>query len=353
MAVYTMSKRSSLIPPMNVVKETVFIDGEEVIFDSLTLLQGLNDCQSFELIQKITTEKELWLKSPQKLTEMIGNSVLIRFEYGKEAYRYEFSGYLTDASEVSNNVRSITTKSGHKLVFTDDESILLCDKNGNTLQINSVENTIEITAIEKLTFQSKKMFFKTTEDMEFFVGGNKKETIMKESEHIADKSILKAHTKMELNSGEKTSVVSKEMNLFTTQSDILIKAGKTTYVQGKEGVEVDMNGGNKTAFQTTRYFIEDVSQEKKEQRKQQEKEKKVISLTWVDENRNPIDYFDENKNVFYILAQTQNYREGDIISIDIEETNQEKIQNGHHFITLTSKVEADGKALLGQTHEKF
>ncbi len=96
MAVYTMSKRTSLINPMNVVKETVFIDGEEFIFDSLTLLQDLNDCQSFELIQKITTEKELWLKSPQKLTEMIGKSVLIRFEYGKEAYRYEFSGYLTE-----------------------------------------------------------------------------------------------------------------------------------------------------------------------------------------------------------------------------------------------------------------
>ncbi|ATA90293.1 hypothetical protein [Capnocytophaga stomatis] len=96
MAVYTMSKRSSLIPPMNVVKETVFINGEEFVFDSLTLTQELNDCQSFELIQKITSEKELWLKSPQKLTEMIGDSVLIRFEYGKEAYRYEFSGYITE-----------------------------------------------------------------------------------------------------------------------------------------------------------------------------------------------------------------------------------------------------------------
>ncbi|WP_203967839.1 hypothetical protein, partial [Capnocytophaga stomatis] len=137
------------------------------------------------------------------------------------------------------NVRSITTKSGHKLVFTDDESIVLSDKNGNMIQINSVENTIEITAIEQLNFKSKKITFDATNDMEFFAGGNKKETVMKESEFVSDKITLNAHTKMELHSGEKTSVVSKEINLFTSESDIRVKAGNTTYIQGGQGVEID------------------------------------------------------------------------------------------------------------------
>ena len=30
-----------------------------------------------------------------------------------------------------NRVKAIHTKSGHKLIFTEDESILLTDKNGN------------------------------------------------------------------------------------------------------------------------------------------------------------------------------------------------------------------------------
>ncbi|MFK8271836.1 hypothetical protein ACI76L_12235, partial [Capnocytophaga stomatis] len=147
--------------------------------------------------------------------------------------------HKTNASEVSNNVRSITTKSGHKLVFTDDESIVLSDKNGNMIQINSVENTIEITAIEQLNFKSKKITFEATDDMEFFAGGNKKETVMKDSEFISDKITLNAHTKTEVHSGEKTSVVSKEINLFTSESDIRVKAGNTTYIQGGQGVEID------------------------------------------------------------------------------------------------------------------
>lgn len=73
---------------------------------------------------------------------------------------------------------------------------------------------------------------------------------------------------------------------------------------------------------------EDVTK-KEENKEKEEKEKKITSLTWVDKNREPIDYFDENQNVFYILAQTQNYTEGETVRIEIEEINQEKIQNGN------------------------
>ncbi|GIJ95655.1 hypothetical protein CAPN001_02240 [Capnocytophaga stomatis] len=171
----------------------------------------------------------------------VGDQVMIGFEYGNPHQPFVMGSmfHKTNASEVSNNVRSITTKSGHKLVFTDDESIVLSDKNGNMIQINSVENTIEITAIEQLNFKSKKITFEATDDMEFFAGGNKKETVMKDSEFISDKITLNAHTKTEVHSGEKTSVVSKEINLFTSESDIRVKAGNTTYIQGGQGVEID------------------------------------------------------------------------------------------------------------------
>ena len=74
--------------------------------------------------------------------------------------------------------------------------------------------------------------------------------------------------------------------------------------------------------------------------------KKITSLTWVDKNREPIDYFDEKQSVFYILAQTQNYTKGETVSIEVEESNQEKIQDGNYLIPLSSVVEADGTALF-------
>ena len=74
--------------------------------------------------------------------------------------------------------------------------------------------------------------------------------------------------------------------------------------------------------------------------------KKITSLTWVDKNRGPIDYFDEKQSVFYILAQTQNYTKGETVSIEVEESNQEKIQDGNYLIPLSSVVEADGTALF-------
>lgn len=82
-----MSERSSLIPVMNVVKKSVFINGEQQIFDSILLTQKLNDSQHFELIQKETTDKELWFKSPEKRNEIIGSSVLIRLEYPKGLFK--------------------------------------------------------------------------------------------------------------------------------------------------------------------------------------------------------------------------------------------------------------------------
>lgn len=171
----------------------------------------------------------------------MGDQVMVSFEQGNP-HRPYVSGSMfhgKNASGVSNNVRSITTKSGHKLVFTDDESIILSDKKGNAIHINSVEDSIEITAIEQLKFKSKKITFESTADMELFIGGNKKETVMKESEFISDKSVLNAHSTIELRSGEKTSMVSKDVNVVTTGSDIRIKAGGTTYVQGGQGVEID------------------------------------------------------------------------------------------------------------------
>lgn len=62
---------------------------------------------------------------------------------------------------------------------------------------------------------------------------------------------------------------------------------------------------------------EDVTK-KEENKEKEEKEKKITSLTWVDKNREPIDYFDENQNV---LSPGSNHRsiDNDLIDFVIED----------------------------------
>ena len=44
--------------------------------------------------------------------------------------------------------------SGHKLIFTEDESILLTDKNGNVIKLDTQGKNIEISAPETINIRA-------------------------------------------------------------------------------------------------------------------------------------------------------------------------------------------------------
>ena len=86
----------------------------------------------------------------------IGEEVWVDFE-DQNAERPFVVGSNYNGKEYSpfhntnNDIKGIQTRSGHKLVFTEDESILLSDKNGNTLRFDTQGKNIEISAPENIS----------------------------------------------------------------------------------------------------------------------------------------------------------------------------------------------------------
>ena len=86
----------------------------------------------------------------------IGEEVLVDFE-DQNAERPFVIGANYNGKEYSpfynqnNDIKAIQTRSGHRLIFTEEESILLSDKNGNTLRFDTQGKNIEISAPESIS----------------------------------------------------------------------------------------------------------------------------------------------------------------------------------------------------------
>ena len=81
---------------LNPVKPTVSIDGEEILFESLVLSQGMNSCHHFDVVREFMSQNEMWKESPQKLMGYVGSQVIIRFSHMDSGHPYEFTGWVTD-----------------------------------------------------------------------------------------------------------------------------------------------------------------------------------------------------------------------------------------------------------------
>ena len=81
---------------LNPVKPTVSIDGEEILFESLVLSQGMNSCHRFDVVREFMSQDEMWKESPQKLMGYVGSQVIIKFSHMDSKHPYEFTGWVTD-----------------------------------------------------------------------------------------------------------------------------------------------------------------------------------------------------------------------------------------------------------------
>ena len=174
----------------------------------------------------------------------VGDQVMVSYE-GGNPHRPYVSGSMyhgKNAKEVSNNIRSITTKSGSTIVFDDTdraEKITIKDKKGNHICIDTNKNSITLEAVDTMTFKAKKMLFETSEDMEVFVKGNKKQTVMQQYERTAKKEVCNVQNSIDLMAGDTLSMVAKDTNMQATQSDVKINATNKVYIQGVNGIETD------------------------------------------------------------------------------------------------------------------
>ncbi|MFD2562673.1 type VI secretion system Vgr family protein [Aquimarina rubra] len=111
----------------------------------------------------------------------IGEEVLVGFEGGNAERPYvmgtlyngnaKSAGWKTD----NNDIKAIRTRSGHMIEFNDTEGkefITIIDQNANTIHIDTANNNITITAIEKMTLNAKNFEMNIQEDANFNIGRN-------------------------------------------------------------------------------------------------------------------------------------------------------------------------------------
>ncbi len=112
----------------------------------------------------------------------VGDQVMVNFVHSHPDRPFVmggmFHGGVGLGGGVDNRVKSIQTRSGHRIVFTEDESIIITDKSGNEIHLDTTGSNITITAPETMTLNCKNMNINVGMNMTTTVGMNKSDTIM-------------------------------------------------------------------------------------------------------------------------------------------------------------------------------
>lgn len=178
----------------------------------------------------------------------VGDQVMVGFVHNHPDRPFVmggmFHGGIGLGGGADNRVKSIMTRSGHKVVFTEDESIIITDKSGNEIHLDTTGSNINITAPETMTLNCKNMKINVTENMTTTVGMNATENIgmnnsqsigmnsnqtvgaMKVTSVVGDASMFISGKLTEMIDGdvhsetkmERTEVSEKTMNIHSNES---------------------------------------------------------------------------------------------------------------------------------------
>ncbi|WP_449386674.1 type VI secretion system Vgr family protein [Chryseobacterium lineare] len=106
----------------------------------------------------------------------VGDQVMVNFVHSHPDRPFVmggmFHGGIGLGGGVDNRVKSIQTRSGHRIVFTEDESIIITDKSGNEIHLDTTGSNITMTAPETMTLNCKNMNINVGENMNTNVGMN-------------------------------------------------------------------------------------------------------------------------------------------------------------------------------------
>ena len=178
----------------------------------------------------------------------VGDQVMVSYE-GGNPHRPYVSGSMyhgKNAKEVSNNIRSITTKSGSTIVFDDNdgkEKITIKDKNGNIILLDTKAKSIEITAPENIVMKAKNITLEAESRIEAKAKENITATADKEIILSAnDEGVIQTKKGFTIKADDDVTVKSQGgMNVSTerdlqikSKGDALLKGSGTTKIEGSE-----------------------------------------------------------------------------------------------------------------------
>ncbi|WP_291094755.1 phage baseplate assembly protein V, partial [Empedobacter sp. UBA6745] len=191
----------------------------------------------------------------------VGDQVMVGFVHNHPDRPFlmggMFHGKVGLGGGSNNSVKSIQTRSGHRIVFTEDESIIITDKSGNEIHLDTTGSNINITAPETMTFTAKNMNFNVTENMNTSVGQDQSNTIGNNQTNSVGKNIvttagvdysLNATGNIQEFSNNKTEmidenyttrssvsdVIAKKITASSSEEDILIQSAKTVFMNSGE-----------------------------------------------------------------------------------------------------------------------
>ncbi|MCJ8498359.1 hypothetical protein MVI27_08805 [Chryseobacterium salipaludis] len=172
-----------------------------------------------------------------------------------------FHGQVGLGGGSDNRVKSIQTRSGHRIIFTEDESIVITDTSGNEIHLDTTGSNISITAPETMTLNCKNMNINVGENMTTSVGMNSSETIgmnssqsigmnatqsvgaMKMTSVMGDVSVFITGKLMEMIEGDVHSETKQNRNEIS-HDDIEISSSKNITKNAQQ--EVKNNSGEKS-----------------------------------------------------------------------------------------------------------
>jgi uncharacterized protein involved in type VI secretion and phage assembly len=106
----------------------------------------------------------------------IGDQVMVNFVHSHPDRPFVmggmFHGGIGLGGGADNRVKSIQTRSGHRIVFTEDESIIITDKSGNEIHLDTTGSNINITAPETININAKNINISASENITSTAGLN-------------------------------------------------------------------------------------------------------------------------------------------------------------------------------------
>lgn len=286
----------------------------------------------------------------------IGDQVMVGFEYHNPDFPFAmggmFHGGVGLGGGMDNRVKSLQTRSGHRLVFTEDESILLTDKSGNELRFDTEGSNINITAPETITIKSKNLKFDIEENIETKVGKNMDTNVGQNIKVVAKQEISQdSGKKTIINAGTNTEISAKvHLDLYGKEKFIGYTDGQTEF-GAKDRMHVYGANSLLTAKDKIEYKAPQMNKLPQNGEFEYNKEKQIVSAQWMDDVMENNIQQSHRGNKASLLVYTRNYEEGDSISLKVVDKNGKEIKEGQKELILSGTVNKEGYAVLKEAIE--